>query len=101
MSPGCCGMKGVRIIEVGGQKIGLTGLDVILERFYIEGWAPGDFGLEAALVEALRQAGNYITPSQEPAHGAALVELFRQFCLANAGGKGRSASSREEEKHER
>jgi hypothetical protein len=86
-------MKGVRIIEVGGQKVGLTGVDGILERFYIEGWAPGDSGLKAALVEALRQAGNYVTPTEEPAYGAALVELFRQFCLANAGGKGQSAFS--------
>ncbi|HZO99245.1 MAG TPA: hypothetical protein VFD30_03025 [Terriglobia bacterium] len=77
-------MKGVRIIEVAGEKVGLTGLDATLERFYLEGWSPGDPGLEAALVEALRDAGNYITPSVEDAYQAALRDLYQKFYGVNA-----------------
>jgi hypothetical protein len=84
MSPGCCGMRGVRIIEVAGEKVGLTGVDATLERFYLEGWSPGDPGLEAALVEALRDAGNYITPSVEFAYQAALRDLYQKFYAVNA-----------------
>lgn len=84
MSPGCCGMRGVRIIEVAGDKVGLAGLDATLERFYLEGWSPGDPGLEAALVKALRNAGNYITPAVEYAYQAALRDLYQKFYAANA-----------------
>ena len=84
MSPRCCGIGGVRIIEVAGSKVGLTGLDTTLERFYLEGWSPGDPGLEAALVEALRDAGNYITPSMDYAYQAALRDLYEKFFAANA-----------------
>ena len=84
MSPRCCGTGGVRIIEVAGSKVGLTGLGTTLERFYLEGWSPGDPGLEAALVEALRDAGNYITPSMDYAYQAALRDLYEKFFAANA-----------------
>ncbi len=84
MSPGCCGMRGIRIIEVAGNKVGLRELDATLERFYLEGWSPDDPGLEAALVEALRDAGNYITPSVEYAYQAALRDLYQQFFAANS-----------------
>jgi hypothetical protein len=83
MSPKCCGTGGVRIIEVAGSKVGLTGLDMTLERFYLEGWSPGDPGLEASLVEALRDAGNYITPSMDDAYQAALRDLYQKFFAAN------------------
>jgi hypothetical protein len=91
MSPGCCG-GGVRIIEVAGDKVGLTGLDATLERFYLEGWSPGDASLEAALVEALRQAGNYITPSMEPAYAAALGQFYQKFFAANSPGERKSTN---------
>ena len=84
MSPRCCGTGSVRIIEVAGSKVGLTGLDTTLERFYLEGWSPGDPGLEAALVEALRDAGNYITPSEDYTYQAALRDLYQKFFTANA-----------------
>jgi hypothetical protein len=71
------------MIEVAGNKVGLTGLDSTLERFYLTGWSPGDPGLEAALLEALRDAGNYITPSVECAYQAALRDLYQQFFAAN------------------
>ena len=86
MSPRCCGIGGVRIIEVAGSKVGLTGLDAALERFYREGWSPGDPGLEAALVEALRDAGNYITPAMDYAYQAALRGLYQKFFAANSPG---------------
>lgn len=84
MNQGCCGGGAVRLIRIGDTKVGLTGLDAILERFYLEGWSPGDTGLEAALVEACREAGNYILPPEGPAYAAALGELYRQFCAVNA-----------------
>lgn len=83
MSPGCCGVRGLRIIEVGGQKVGLTGLDGVLERFCLEGWEPGEPGLEKALVEAARGVGNYITPPEEPAYEQALGVLYNQFWALN------------------
>jgi len=92
MSPGCCG-GGVRIIEVAGDKVGLTGLDATLERFYLEGWSPGDPGLEAALVEALRDAGNYITPSMEAAYKAALGDLYQKFVAANSPAERKKTNS--------
>lgn len=93
MSPACCGVGGVRIIEVAGIKVGLTGLDTSLERFYLEGWSPGDPGLEAALVEVLRGAGNYITPSEEYAYQAALRDLYQKFFAANAPAKPEKSKS--------
>ena len=93
MSPKCCGISGVRIIEVAGSKVGLTGLDTTLERFYLEGWSPGDPGLEAALVEALRDAGNYITPSMDYAYQAALRDLYQKFFAANAPAKPQQSKS--------
>jgi hypothetical protein len=93
MSPRCCGIGGVRIIEVAGSKVGLTGLDTTLERFYLEGWSPGDPGLEAAFVEALRDAGNYITPSMESAYQAALRDLYQKFFAANAPAKPKQSKS--------
>jgi hypothetical protein len=92
MSPGCCGGS-VRIIEVAGDKVGLTGLDATLERFYLEGWSPGDPGLEAALVQALRDAGNYITPSMEAAYQAALGDLYQKFAAANSPAEGKKTNS--------
>jgi hypothetical protein len=76
-------VRGLRIIKVGGQKVGLTGLDAVLEQFWLEGWEPGEPGLEKALVAALRQAGNYITPPEEPAYEQALGVLYNQFWALN------------------
>ncbi len=84
MNQGCCGGGAVRLIRIGDTKVGLTGLAAILERFYLEGWSPGDAGLGAALVEACREAGNYILPAEGPAYAAALAKLYGQFCAANA-----------------
>ena len=92
MSPGCCG-GGVRIIEVAGDKVGLTGLDATLERFYLEGWSPGDAGLEAALVQALRDAGNHITPSMEAAYQATLGDLYQKFVAANSPAERKKTNS--------
>jgi hypothetical protein len=93
MSPGCCGVKGIRMIKVAGDNVGLTGLDATLERFHLEGWFPGDPGLEAALVEALRDAGNYITPSVEYAYQAALRDLYQKFYAAKAPHSIKSSST--------
>lgn len=84
MSPACCAMRGVRIIEVAGHKVGLTGVDRALERFYLAGWSPGDPGLEAALVTALRKDGNYITPAMESDYREAVGKLFEKFFAANS-----------------
>ena len=83
MSPGCCAVQGLRSIKVGGQKVGVTGLDGVLERFWLEGWEPGEPGLEQALVAALREAGNYITPAEEPVYEEALGVLYNQFWALN------------------
>jgi hypothetical protein len=93
VSPRCCGIGTARIIEVAGDKVGLTGLDIALERFYLEGWSPGDAGLEAGLVQALRDAGNYITPSMEAAYQAALGDLYQKFFAANSPPEGKKTSS--------
>jgi hypothetical protein len=77
-------MRGVRIVDVGGVKVGLSGLNTIFERLYVEGWEAADSGFKEALIAALRQAGNYITHSDEPAYATAIGELYRQFCAANA-----------------
>jgi hypothetical protein len=74
--------------------VGLTGLDSALERFYLEGWSPGDPGLEAALVEALREAGNYITPATDYAYQAALRDLYQKFFAANSPGASRASQSK-------
>lgn len=83
--PGCCGIKGLRMIRVGNNVVGLTGVDAILEALYIEGWAPDDEGLGQSVVSRLREAGNYITASEESTHGEALRGLFREFYEANTG----------------
>lgn len=82
MSHGCCGGGAVRLVGVGDTEVGLAGVDVILELFYVEGWSPGEAGLKDALLEALQTAGNYIPPGQEAAYAAALTELFRRYCAA-------------------
>lgn len=91
MSRGCCGSGGVRLIEVAGDKVGLTGLDAILERFYLEGWSAGDPRVGDALVTAVREARNYIAPGREPAYAAALREVFREFSAASEAASGRKA----------
>ncbi len=73
--------------------MGLTGLDTTLERFYREGWAPGDPGLEAALVEALRDAGNYITPAMDDAYQAVMRGLYQKFFAANSPGSSAASQS--------
>lgn len=80
MSPRCCGSGPLRLVRVGTTDVGLSGLDTVLEQIYLEGWSPGEPGLEEVLVGAARAAGNYIPHGQERAYGAALAELFRQFC---------------------
>ena len=80
--------RGGSLVRVGQNEVSLAGVDKILERFYLEGWSPGEVGLEEVLVGALREAGNYIPTGQTSAFAAALRELFRQFCAANAAGIG-------------
>lgn len=80
---GCCGVGGLRTIKIGGQKVGVTGLDAVLERFWLEGREPGEPDLEKALVAALREAGNYITPPEQPAYEQALGVLYNQFWALN------------------
>lgn len=79
MAPRCCGMKGVRIIRVGNSKAGVTGLDQILEETHRQGWRPEQEGLKQTLVEALRAAGNYVSPSSEGAYGDSLADLYREY----------------------
>ncbi len=81
----CCGMKGLRMIRVGNNVVGLTGVNAILEALYIEGWSPDDEGLSQNIVARLRAADNYITPSEESTYGEALQDLFREFYEANTG----------------
>lgn len=88
MSRGCCGGRAVRLVRVGPSEVGLTGVDQVLNYLYLEGWSPGDAGLAEALVEAARQAGNYVPSRHEAAYGAALAELFRQFCAAQTASHG-------------
>ncbi len=83
--PGCCGIKGLRMVRIGNDMVGLTGVNAILESLYIEGWSPDDEGLGQSVVARLREAGNYITPSGESAYGEALRDLFREFYKANTG----------------
>ncbi len=83
---GCCGIKGLRKVQIGSTTVGLTGVNAILEALYIEGWSPGDEGLSQSIVERLRQAGNYIAPGEESAYGESLRGLFREFYDANEAG---------------
>jgi hypothetical protein len=81
--PGCCGVTGLRMIRVGDNVVGLTGVNAILEALYIEGWSPDDEVLAKSIVTRLREAGNYITPREEGNYGEALRRLFREFYEAN------------------
>lgn len=92
MNAKCCGGSSLRMVRISTSEIGLLGLEAVLERFYLEGWMPDETGLEAALLDALRQAGNYIAPAQESAYGVVLAELFRESCAANAVGREQKAS---------
>lgn len=83
MSSRCCGAGGLRTIKVGGQKASVTGLDAVFERFSLEGWEPDEPGLEKALLEALREAGNSVVPSAQPAYEQALGALYNQFWALN------------------
>lgn len=71
-------------IQVGNSEFILFKLDAILEEFYLEGWSPGDDGLEDALLEALREEGDRIPRGYEPACKAALSKAFSHHCEINA-----------------
>ncbi len=86
MSPGCCGIRGLRRVRIGDSEVGLTDVDAALEYLYIEGWSPADKDLGEVFVQRLREVGNYIPPGQEPLYAPVLVDLFRQFYEANAAG---------------
>jgi small redox-active disulfide protein 2 len=64
---------------VGNFVVGVTGLDALLEDTLRRDWRPGQEGLQEALVQGLRAAGNYIAPGNEGAYGEALAELYRQY----------------------
>ncbi len=83
--PACCGMKGLTMVRVGNNVVGLTGVNAILEALYIEGWSPDDEGFGQNIVARLRAAGNYITPTEESAYADVLRDLFREFYEANKG----------------
>ena len=82
MKQGCCG--GVWVVRLGDSKVGLSGVDRILERFYLQGWLPEDANLGNALLRPLGETGNHIRPTEGPAYAGALGELYHQFCAANA-----------------
>ncbi len=84
MSPGCCAIRGLRRLRIGEREVGLTSVDATLEYLYIEGWSPEDEGLGETFVQQLRKAGNYIPTDQESLYAPVLIELFREFCNANA-----------------
>ncbi len=86
MSPGCCAVRGLRKLRIGKSEVGLTGVDATLEYLYIEGWSPEDKDLGETFIQRLREAGNYIPPAQGPVYAPVLVDLFREFYEANAGG---------------
>jgi len=82
MSPRCCGLRSVRIIQVGNSRAGVTGLDQLLEQAYLEGWSLVDEGLGKRLVDGLRAAGNYVAETAEAAYAASLLELYRAHAEA-------------------
>ena len=67
------------MIRVGDSKAGVTGLDRVLEETRSQGWQPEQEGLKQALVEALRAAGNYVSPAAEDAYGDTLLGSYRQY----------------------
>ena len=92
--PACCGAGGLRMVRVGDNVVGLTGLDAILEYLYIESWSPEDKGLGETFVQRLREAGNYIPPDQETLYAPVLVDLFREFYEANTAGNPQDESGK-------
>jgi len=76
---GCCRIKRLRKIRVADFEAGVTGLDEILEHVYRNGWVPDQEGLGKVLLDALRAAGNYVTPKYEAAYSETLVGLYRGY----------------------
>jgi len=82
MSPACCGLRSVRIIQVSNARAGLTGLDELLKQVYLEGWRPDDENLAKRLVEGIRAAGNYVAEAAEAAYAQSLLNLYRAHVAA-------------------
>lgn len=79
MGRGCCPVKGSRRIRVADFEAGGTGLDQILEHTYGKGWLPDQEGVGKVLRDALRAAGNYVTPKYEAVYSETLVGLYQEY----------------------
>ncbi len=76
----CCGKSQLRQLHVGEGVLNLSGIQDILEHFYLEGWSPDEPTLGEALVEALREAGNHIPRGCEGESGRVLRKMFSEYC---------------------
>lgn len=55
-------------------------LEGLLSDFYVAGWEPGDEGLGAALLEALRRSGSTIPPGVEAEWTELIEAAYGEFC---------------------
>ena len=67
------------VVTLGSDEKVLTSLHVILLDTYLEGWSPGDDGLDQVLLAAARSAGNSISLKHESACSRALGSAFAEF----------------------
>ena len=58
-------------VRIGNMNIVLVGSSKILDDLYLEGWSPGDPGLQEVLSNGLREAGNHLSPGLESTCAAA------------------------------
>lgn len=78
MSPACCAPKGLRKIRVGDTVVGVTGLDAVLAEAVADGLNPESAGTGVALLQRLREAGNYVEPGLEAEYVRALMGIYRE-----------------------
>jgi hypothetical protein len=55
----------------------------ILEDMYLEGWSPGDPGLEKAMIRVFQERGNPMPDMQERSSVALLQQQFAEFCSSH------------------
>jgi hypothetical protein len=68
----------VRRVEVGGEPVGITGLDAVLEQLYLMGRQPQD-DVAAELLDMVRMR-NYIPRGTEKMYATALLREYAAYC---------------------
>lgn len=78
MSSRCCVKPIATIIKVGTSEAGIIGLDVALRNVFISGVIDEE-QIKIALLQSVKELGNYITPGTESIYKEALLREFGIF----------------------